>query len=434
MTTKKEAAREAALERRARTLALPSGKAQARLGMGKRLYCLIRRNRNGSISRYWVARFTVAGTGKVREMSLGLVDLSTLAEARRRVLDEIAKPLHAGIADPIDAAEKARKAAEEAAKGPPRFAEVFEDYIRAHRATWSNAKTLQQWQDTLPEFCRPIADKAVADITVDDVLACLEPRWDEIPVTMSRVRARIEAVLGYAMAKKLRPRGPNPATWAGNLKHLLASPTKLAKGKQRNFPALPYAQVPGLMTRLAEIEGSTVALALRFCILTAARTGEVRFARWEDVDLKAALWTRSAEQMKARREHVVPLSPQACDVLREAEKHRDGPYLFVGDVEMADGGRHSISESAMWMVLRRYHKTASVHGTARSSFKDWAVEQTSYDNALSEMALAHRVGNTVELAYRRSDQREQRRALMVDWANFIAPYAAANVVPLKRSS
>ena len=164
----------------------------------------------------------------------------------------------------------------------------------------------------------------------------------------------------------------------------------------------------------------------------AARSGSA-MARWTRSTPLAALWTVPAERMKARRPHVVPMSPQACDVLREAAKFRDGPYVFVGDVIAADGWRHPISEAAMLMALRKQHPTGTVHGM-RSSFKDWAIETTTFDNALSEMALAHRVGSAVELAYRRSDQRDQRRALMDAWGSFIAPYPAANVVPMKKRS
>ena len=129
---------------------------------------------------------------------------------------------------------------------------------------------------------------------------------------------------------------------------------------------------------------------MRFAILTAVRRDEARLADWDEIDLAAGLWSIPPDRMKARKAHVVPLTPQACDVLREAEKFRDGPFVFTGDVEMAEGGRHPISEAAMLMALRSHHPTATLHGM-RSSFKDWSVEQTEFDNALSEMALAHRV-------------------------------------------
>ena len=435
MKTKREAAAdEARLAKQARETPLPARRIQMRLSMTERLYCLIRRNRDGSVSRYWVARYTVPGSGRVREVAVGQVDLTTLKEARKLVEDRIARPLDRGVADPVAKAKADAKAAKESAKGPPKFGEVFEKYIDIHKAKWSNSKTVAQWQETGEKFCAPIADKPVADITVDDVLAVLEPHWTRIPNTMARVRARIESVLSYAMARELRPRALNPAAWRHHLEHMLPSPTALAKKTARNFPALPYAEVADLMTKLAAIEGSVVALAARFTLLTAARSGEVRFAKWDHIDLKGGFWTVPAENMKARRPHTVPLSPQAIDVLRETEKHRCGPYVFVGDVLAADGWRHPISDASMLMCVRTLHPTATLHGTARSSFKDWSVEATPFDNALSELALAHKVGTDVERRYRRTDQREQRRALMCAWADYIAasPAPAPNVVPIRR--
>jgi integrase len=425
---KKEAARAPDLEAAARLTQLPEGKAQVRIGMGQRLHCLIRRNANGSTSRYWVCRYTVAGTGKAREMSFGLVELTSLAEVRAKVRAEIAKPLHEGVADPFAKKAEDKAAAEALAKGPPTLREVFEEFIRSRRATWRNAKTLGQWQEVPERFCAAIDD--------DDVLAVLQPHWHAIPTTAARVRAHIEAVLGFAMARKYRPRGFNPAAWKHHLQNILPSPSTLAEDKalakrpSRHFPALPFGEVGDLMAKLAAKPGS-VALAMRFAVLTAARSAEVRFARWQEIDLKAGLWSLPATRMKAKRPHVVPLSPQALDVLSAAAKLRDGDFVFPGDVEMAEGGRHAVSDASMLMALRTFHPSATVHGF-RSSFKDWAVEQTEHDNALSEMALAHKVGSAVELSYRRSDQRDQRRVLMCQWASFIAPYTEGNVVTLPR--
>lgn len=239
-------------------------------------------------------------------------------------------------------------------------------------------------------------------------MAVLEPIWREKNETASRLRGRIELVLDWATARGLRE-GLNPARWRGHLDKLLPKPSKVQKVE--HFSALAVAEVGAFMERLRAVEGMG-ARALEFAILTAARSGQVRGAKWEEIDLATRVWIVPADRMKAGREHRVPLSEQAIALLQALPRVDGGDLVFPGRT----GGM--LSEMTLTAVLRRMKVGAVPHGF-RSTFSDWAAERTAHPSEVREMALAHAVGDKVEAAYRRGDLFEKRRHLMADWAAFL---------------
>lgn len=287
------------------------------------------------------------------------------------------------------------------------FRTVALDLIALREAGWKNEKHRAQWRSTLKTYAKPIWDKPVDAISVDDVLAILRPIWMTKADTASRVRGRIEAVLDAAKVRGLRS-GENPAAWRGNLALLLP---KQRKGPKRHHPAMPYDEVPAFVARLRKLPGSS-AKALELLILTAARTSEVLEASWAEFDLDQALWIVPAERMKAGKEHRVPLSERAVELLKSLNPGQG--MVFPGS-----SPRKPMSNMAMAMLLRRLKcHDVTVHGF-RSSFRDWAGETTSFPREIAEQALAHQVGSEVERAYRRGDALEQRREMMAAWAAYV---------------
>jgi integrase len=372
----------------------------------------------------WLFRFMLNGTA--REMGLGPVHTIGLAEARERAA--AARKLRLDGIDPLEArkAEKARKAAEAAAEAAAlvTFKKAAEDYIRDNKAAWRNEKHAWQWGATLAAHVYPvIGDVAVSAVNTGHVTKILTPIWTTKAETAARVRGRIETVLDYAKVHGWRA-GENPARWKGHLDNALPARGKVSKVE--HYAALPWSEIGAFMVEL-EMEEGVAALALRFTILTAARTGEVIGARWSEIDLKAAAWTVPGDRMKGGQEHRVPLSDDALAALQQAAKLRkdeatDGP-VFPG----GKGGKGSagLSNMAMLAVLRRMgREDLTVHGF-RSSFRDWASETTRHEHTVVEKALAHTIESKVEAAYRRGDLLEKRRPLMNDWAAFCARVAPA---------
>lgn len=369
-------------------------------------------------ARSWVYRFMLKG--KSRDIGLGaagpggiyLADARDLATALRL-------KVKAGI-DPLaerQQAEADAKAEEQASKvAGITFKAMAETHIAANRDSWRNAKHKQQWENTLKTYAYPVfGELPVAEVDTPHVLKVLEPIWREIPETASRLRGRIETVLDSAKARGYR-QGENPARWRGHLAQILPVRTKLSRGHHK---AMPYDAIPAFVRELRARE-AIAALALEFAILTAARTGEVIAAVWSEVDLTKALWTVPAERMKAGKEHRVPLSPRAMQILEET-KQLGGKHLFPG----ARGGK--LSSMAMAMLLRRMKQDVTVHGF-RSGFRDWAAESTGYSREVAEMALAHTISDAVERAYRRGDLFDKRRRLMADWATYCVSGATARGV------
>jgi integrase len=377
-------------------------------------------------AKNWVFRFML--NGRARWMGMGPLHTINLAEARKRAGEHRLRR-HDGI-DPIEARRAERlKAQLEAAKAIT-FKECAESYIKAHRAGWRNGKHAAQWEATLATYAEPvIGGLSVQAVDTSLVLKVIEPLWTTKPETASRVRGRIEAVLDWASARGFRA-GENPARWRGHLDKLLPARGKVRKVEHHS--ALPYAELPGFMIALREQEGIS-ARALEFTILTAARTGETIFARWNELDLLDKTWTVPAARMKAGKEHRVPLSPRALAILEEMQAHRAGNDGFV-----FPGGKPGkpLSNMAFLMLLRRMGRDdLTAHGF-RATFKTWASERTSFQNEIVEAALAHVVGSKVEQAYRRGDMFEKRRRLMQQWATFCTMAAAqeapSNVAPMRR--
>jgi integrase len=373
-------------------------------------------------AKSWLLRYE--RNGRERWMGLGPLHTVGLKDARERAR-KARQQLLDGI-DPIEARRSERaKAALEASKTVT-FEEAATAYFDAHQTKWRNAKHRNQFISTLKEYVFPKLGKlAVADIDIGSVLSVLEPIWPTKTETASRVRSRIEAVLDWAAVRKLRT-GDNPARWKGNLQHVLPARARLAK--PQHHAALPYAEIPAFMTALRNRDG-VAARALEFTILTAARTGEVVGARWDEIDLTARTWTVPGNRMKAGREHRVPLSDEAVEILKALPREKNNPYVFLGP---RAGG---LSNMAMAAVLRRMDWVEiTVHGF-RSTFRDWAAESTAFPNHVVEMALAHTVGNKVEAAYRRGDLLAKRQRLAADWAKFCAREGSKTeptVIPIRR--
>jgi integrase len=370
-------------------------------------------------TKSWVVRFWIAG--KAREMGLGAFPDVPLADARERAADA-RRQVSAGV-DPIEA-RKAAKAEREGASHTITFDEATARFLDAHLSTWRNPKHRQQWQNTLTSYASPeIGSLAVATIETRHIAKVLDPIWRPKPETASRVRGRIERVLNWAATRGYRS-GPNPARWRGHLDQVYPSKSKVRPVK--HHAAVPVDDMPAVYAALRDVNG-IAALAARFVILTAARVSMVTGARTSEFG-KSDLWSLSAERMKATRDFIVPLTAEAKAVLQEAARWRalhdmDGRangLVFPG----LKNGR-PLSETAVIKALRAAGAgKATTHG-CRSTFKDWASERTVFANEVSEMALAHAIGDKTEAAYRRGDLLGKRTELMEVWASFVTTPAAA---------
>ena len=379
--------------------------------------------------RSWLLRTTVGQ--KRRELGLGGYPDVTLSQARERAR-EAKEQVRAGK-DPIEKRKAARAALIASQRRGLLFADAVETYLSAKLDAFKNDKHRAQWRSTLETYALPELGKMlVQDIAVQDVLRVLEPIWQTKTETASRLRGRIEAVLSWATVAGYR-RGDNPARWGGNLKELLPPPAKL-KGKA-NQPALQIGDAPQWLADLRARQG-TSNRALEFAALTASRSQEVRGARWDEVDLEAALWIIPAARMKMDREHRVPLSAETVMLLRALPRFKGNPLVFPA----ARGGE--MSDMALSAAMKRLHasklaqdgvgyvdrvskRPAVPHGL-RSTFRDWVAERTHFPGDMAEVALAHRVGNAVEAAYRRGDMVEKRRTMMDGWAGYLSGAASSD--------
>ena len=363
-------------------------------------------------ARSWA--FMYKRDGKRREMGLGSASPGaiTLAGARRK-----AATLRDVLADGGDPLTERKEAERGALAASTTFGDFADRYVEDQRGGWSNPKHAAQWAMTLGDaYCRKIRGRPIGEVDVDDVLAVLRPVWMEKPETARRVRMRIERVLDAARVRGLRA-GDNPARWRGNLDFLLPKQPR----KDGHHAAMAWREVPAFMGKLAEREG-VAALALRFLILTAARTGEVLYARWDEIDEETSVWTIPAERMKARRTHRVPLSAPALALLEQVEGLQ--PEFLFPTVR----GTGPLSNMSLAMQLRRMKiEGPTVHGF-RSAFRDWAAEATTVSGEVAEMALAHAIANRTEAAYRRGDLFEKRRHLMDQWGAFCINQKSGEVV------
>jgi integrase len=373
-------------------------------------------------SKRWV--FLYAFGGKRRELGLGSAANGhvSLGQAREKAI-EARKLINSGD-DPVKAIGKSARAVAE--RGIPNFGSFADDYLTAHGPKFRNDKHKAQWVMTLTNYCAPIRSKPVNEIDTTDVLKVLQPIWAKIPETASRLRGRIENVLDSAKAQGFRDGMDNPARWKGHLKAILPARQRLTRG---HHAAMAYDDLPAFIASL-RTKQALGALALELCILTATRSGEILNTTWAEFDLAKAVWTIPATRMKAGHEHRIPLTGRAVEILKSLEplKSIHNPHVFQGNAK----GK-ALSNMAMTMLLKRMGQTEiTVHGF-RSTFRDWASEQTSFSHETCEHALAHRISDKAEAAYRRGDQFEKRRKLMESWAAFCEPQAGGNVVALRKA-
>jgi integrase len=395
-------------------------------GDGGGLYLQISRY-GGSAS--WVFRYRTGG--RLRDHGLGSLDTWSLAEARERARK--CRQLRGEGRDPIDERRAEREQAKLEAAKAMTFRQCAEAYIAAHQTGWKNPKHAAQWPATLETYVYPICGALpVQSVDVGLVMKAIEPIWTTKPETASRVRGRIESVLDWAAVRKFR-KGENPARWKGHLDHLLPAPTRAKRaarkenGRSEHYPSLPYAELPAFVVELRGQEGFT-ARALEFAILTAARTGEVIGARWQEINFAERTWTVPAERMKSGREHRIPLSDAVMTIVEPLHDVRSGEFVFPG----LRAGK-PLSDMSLLMLLRRMgRRDLTTHGF-RSTFRTWAAERTAFPREIAEMALGHVVGDVVERAYQRGDLFEKRRQLAEAWARYCKTLMLeAEVVPLRQ--
>jgi len=387
-------------------------------GSGVRgLYLIVQ----GKAAAHWELRFQL--DGRARWMGLGSARTFDLAQARDRAKRERQKL--ADKTDPLEA-RRSERAAQKAAAAlavakTMTFKQCAEKYIADNSGGWRNVKHAAQWKSTLTSYAYPvIGDLAVADINTGLVLKVLEQPikakrgyaegtlWAARRETASRLRGRIETILGWATVRGYRT-GDNPARWEKHIKEAVAGKSRAALIE--HHAALPYAELPTFIAALRK-RGGVAAQALEFLILTAARTGEIIGAKWDEIDLDAATWIVPGERMKGGREHKVPLSAAAVDLLRGLYSETGNEFVFIGP------RKAGLSNMALTAVLRRMdYGNITTHGF-RSSFRDWAAERTNYPRDVAERALAHGIKDKTEAAYERTTLFDKRRKLMEAWAKF----------------
>jgi len=377
---------------------------------GGGLYLQVSKGTSG-VTKSWLFRYMNGGSMS-RAMGLGAVSTrngdgyTTLVKARQK-RTKAREMLESGI-DPLQS-KRAGRTAESLEKARlVTFTQCAEQYIDSHEAGWKGRKHARDWRGSLAKYAYPIiGGLPVAAIDLALTKKVLEPIWKTKTKTAVDVRSRIELVLNWAKIHGYRD-GENPARWKGHLENVLPKPSKIAKVK--HHAAMPYAEVPAFMVALRE---KTVvgARALEWTILSAARSEEALAAEWSEIDVGKKIWTIPASRMKADADHRVPLTGQMLEILKSLP--RGGKYVFSGQAPSKRA-----SGAVMWFLLRGMTSSGeTVHGF-RSSFRDWAAEQTAYPSDVIEMALAHTIANKVEAAYRRSDLFEKRQRLMEDWAAY----------------
>ena len=365
---------------------------------------------NARGARSWILRVVVGD--KRRDMGLGGYPDIGVADARQKAREARLK-IEQGV-DPILLRKQAKSELMALQATDKTFEQAAGEYIKIHADSWSNDKHRKQWESTLAAYAFPVVGKlSLRHIRQEHILKILEPIWTTKTETATRVRGRMESILDWAKVKGLRS-GENPAAWKGHLDHMLPAPTRLKKIE--HLTAVPVREMPGFMVKLRQAAG-IAAQALEFLILTAARSGEVRGITWEEVSLDDALWIVPAERMKMKKEHRVPLSNRAVDILKSQPRIDGNPLVFP-----APRGSQK-SDATMSAVLKRMNVDATVHGF-RSSFRDWCGDYTNYPRDLAEQCLAHGADDPVEAAYRRGDALERRREIMNEWSKFIAGHQA----------
>lgn len=399
---------------------IASTKTAARFADGDGLYLIVK----NESSKHWVFEYQLRG--ERRYMGLGSARDVPLGEARDHVAE--LRKLKARGGDPLTLKREGQKAQALADAKSITFEQAAVRYIEANEPHW-DASHAQQWKGSLKKYAYPkLGQVAVADVDDTLVLAVLQPMWATSNVTATRVRGRIETVLDWAKAMKMRT-GDNPARWKGHLDQMLPAPKRVHR--VTNFESMPWEKVPAFMKEMRAEANVIHGAALEFLILTAARPKEVFNARWDEIDLAKAVRTVRSEIMKKRIEHRVPLSAAAIDVLQRMEKERINEYIFPATIR----GTEKISSRVMEMLMKQMGRTDGTPHGFRSSFRTWAGEKTGFAREVIEKALAHQVGDETERAYDRGDLFEKRRKLMDAWAAFATSEPVKvgdNVVPLSR--
>jgi len=381
----------------------------AQVGMwpdGGGLYLQCSAGADDGIRKSWLFRFVV--NGRERQMGLGALDTTSLAEARDKAL--ACRKLRAENIDPIEHRRAAQAAiALESAKTMT-FDQCAKAFIKAHSAGWRNPKHHQQWQNTIKDYCSPVFSKvAVQSIDTALVMKVLEPLWASKPETASRVRGRIESILDWARVRGFRS-GENPARWRGHLKHLLPARKKVAKVK--HLEALPYTELATFMTKLRNRKADVAGLALEFTVLTAVRSEPTRYARWDEIDTDAKTWTVPDDRTKKLGHALrIPLVDDVLVIIEQMREIRRNEFVFPGAIAAI------MSDETMLSVLGKLGYPVTVHGF-RSCFKTWAKETTAFTDDVVEMALGHTIKDQVTAAYMRGELFEKRRKLMQAWAAF----------------
>jgi integrase len=397
-----------------------------RHGDGGGLYLAIEMGAHGR--RQWIFLYRVRGTGKRREIGLGSAkgkgkDGLSLADARLKAGD-----VRKALAEGKDPAAKRRAEA----VADTTFGEFADTFLQSIKAGFNGKNTLADWRRDLEVRCKPVRAKKLADITTNDVLAVLSPIWMTINRTARETRSRIERVLDAAEAKGLRS-GKNPAMWK-TLKPLLPK----SKRSKRHHKAAPYKDVPGILRALHakhEAADTAVNLAAEYIILTAVRTGEARFMRVREVDFAERLWIIPAERMKTEddpqgKDFEVPLCDRAIAILKAVIPKDAAPDAYVFAGQWSNDYTKPLGMNAVLHALKAVYPAMTTHG-CRSSFRDWAGDETRFERDIAEMALAHKVGDETEQAYRRGNALKKRRHLMEAWGRYVA--SASNVIGVLRS-
>ena len=365
---------------------------------GHGLSLLVKGTTSGGYSKSYSQRLQL--NGRQFNIGLGAHPILSLAEAREIALEN-ARAAHKGI----DIRKELKR------KAIPTFKEAAESVIAINVQNWKvGGKSEAQWRSSLSEYAYPfLADIAVSEIETPDVMAVLTPIWSDKRETAQRVRQRISTIMDWAIAQNYRK--DNPVT---------ATKTALPKsnGRRKHQRALPFAEVTDALNRIKASDAyQATKYAITLLTLTATRSGEVREATWDEIDLEARTWTIPASRMKAKLEHRIPLSRQAVEVLNRAREHQDGSGLIFP----SQRGK-VLSDNTLSKLFRDLKIEGTPHGQ-RSGFRDWTAEKTDYPSEIAEHALAHIEGSATERAYRRTDFYDKRRALMQEWADFIAPGA-----------
>ena len=377
------------------------------------------------VGRSWVFRYTSPTVRKRREMGLGPVSVRKLPEARSLVMGYRSQILSGQ--DPLDERQAQRLATAQARSKQVTFEQAATECIKAKSPEWRNAKHGSQWTNTLATYVHPFIGKVpIHLLATEAIYEVLKPIWLEKTETATRIRQRIEVVWDWAKARGYCS-GENPARLRGGLGELLPKSGKVKRVEHHS--ALPFKNINAFITALRKKKG-VGPLAFEFMILTAARTGEVIGAKWDEIDLTTKVWTIPGERMKAGKEHRIPLSIRAIEILKVMKKGRLNDYVFASHTRTAAS---HLSTGVFLSIIKEMppYEQYTPHGF-RSTFRDWASETTAYANETLELALAHVIANQSEASYRRQDQLPKRVELMQTWQNYIDRKPGGKVINLGR--